>query len=140
MGDLHSLEDVASVQNSQGNALSAPRQIVLTKAQRIVIGDKVGKHAHKHAAIVAIALAGRVARRGPHQRPTVHIGQWRTVLVQVLVLEVAKQVAHVAITVAAKRVVKLNALLVHECHGHGPVLIALIDWKNNLVELENVLA
>ena len=133
------LQDGLSVENGEGDALTALRHVVLTKDEGAVLGEKVAEHAGKDAAVVAVALAGRVRGAGD-QLPLVQVGQRALFLVLVFVLQIAQKVLEVVLAAAAHAVVELDSLLLHKDAGADPVLVVLVDGEEDLVEGKNVLA
>lgn len=125
------------MEDGESNALTALGNVILTQHEGTILGNKIGKHASKDAAVVAIQLTGRVARAW-YQSPLAR--QRALFLVLVFVLQVLQQVAQVRHAATTHAVVVLNSLLLHKSDGGRPVLVALINGENNLVEVENVLA
>ena len=79
------------MQNTQRNALSTLRNMLLSKGQWTILGHKIHKHAGKDAAIVAIQLTGRRGGVAGDQFPGVRIRQGRAFFVLMLVLDVPKE-------------------------------------------------
>ena len=101
--------------------------------------QEITKHASKHSTIKAIALPGCI-RCARDELPLVRVRQQTLILVDVFVLKIAKNIVQVRLSSSTHAVVELNAFFLHKGHRTYPVHIVLINGKENLVELKNILA
>ena len=113
--------------------------MVLSKDKRIVLQQKITKHAQKHTTIRAIFLPGCIQWE-EIELPLKRIGQGRTFLVFMFVFDIVKNILHVFFSRLTHAVVELNALCLHKGHHQDPVTIVVINGEENLVKCKNVAA
>ena len=70
--------------------------------------------------------------------PHVKISKWLIFLAHVFLLKILKKYVDIERFIGTKRVKKLNALFLHECHRTHPVTASMVDGKDYLIQLEEV--
>ena len=85
-------------------------------------------------------LLSRCFAQGRNKLPVANVWEWCLLLVHVFILQVLEESLQIHFSTSSYRVVYLYSFLLQESDSTYPMRVALVDWKNDFVELKNVLA
>jgi hypothetical protein len=134
--DLH---NCFYIQNGESNAITALSDVCLIKDQGAILRDKVCKHASENSTIRTVDLLGCCIRLRENELPLVLIGQGNLLLVQVIIFDVLKDSSQILLPIATEGIESLNSLFLHKGHHTKPMVAILVNGKEYLVQLENIL-